>query len=78
MFEITTLILNIVIAILFVTCILYWFKIGNRFSRLITKIKNDYEFDNFNRSDLDESENVFPDKWLDKHMDWTQKMPKQT
>ena len=26
-----------------------------------------------NRSDLDESENVFPEKWLDKHMDWTQK-----
>ncbi|AGY45909.1 hypothetical protein P620_12390 [Lactococcus lactis subsp. lactis KLDS 4.0325] len=24
---------------------------------------------NFNRSDLDESENVFPEKWLDKHMD---------
>jgi hypothetical protein len=24
----------------------------------------------FNRSDLDESENVFPEKWLDKHMDW--------
>ncbi|NBL00211.1 MAG: hypothetical protein EOM50_19810 [Erysipelotrichia bacterium] len=23
----------------------------------------------FNRSDLDESENVFPEKWLDKHMD---------
>ena len=23
-----------------------------------------------NRSDLDESENVFPEKWLDKHMDW--------
>ncbi|MCT2921529.1 hypothetical protein EFT58_13585, partial [Lactococcus lactis] len=22
-----------------------------------------------NRSDLDESENVFPEKWLDKHMD---------
>ncbi len=59
MFEITTLIINIVIAIPFVTCILYWFKIGSRFSRLITKIKNDYEFDNFNRSDLDESENVF-------------------
>lgn len=25
--------------------------------------------DDFNRSDLDESENVFPEKWLDKHMD---------
>lgn len=24
---------------------------------------------NINRSDLDESENVFPEKWLDKHMD---------
>ena len=24
---------------------------------------------NFNRSDLDESENVFPEKWIDKHMD---------
>ncbi|MBS4463492.1 MULTISPECIES: DUF1660 domain-containing protein [Lactococcus] len=24
---------------------------------------------NWNRSDLDESENVFPEKWLDKHMD---------
>ena len=23
----------------------------------------------FNRSDLDESENVLPEKWLDKHMD---------
>ena len=23
----------------------------------------------FNRSDLDESENVFPENWLDKHMD---------
>ncbi|MDV4193174.1 DUF1660 domain-containing protein [Lactococcus lactis subsp. lactis] len=23
----------------------------------------------FNRSDIDESENVFPEKWLDKHMD---------
>ncbi|MCT0509705.1 hypothetical protein EFL24_13505, partial [Lactococcus cremoris] len=23
----------------------------------------------FNRSDLDESENVFHEKWLDKHMD---------
>ncbi|WP_259772126.1 DUF1660 domain-containing protein, partial [Lactococcus lactis] len=22
-----------------------------------------------NRSELDESENVFPEKWLDKHMD---------
>ncbi|SPS11871.1 hypothetical protein AMHIJAGA_01806 [Lactococcus lactis] len=22
-----------------------------------------------NRSDLDESENVFPEKWLDKHID---------
>ena len=26
-------------------------------------------WEHFNRSDLDESENVFPEKWLDKHMD---------
>ncbi|MCT4436641.1 hypothetical protein EFO12_13240, partial [Lactococcus cremoris] len=29
---------------------------------------NEFAWD-FNRSDLDESENVFPEKWLDKHMD---------
>lgn len=28
---------------------------------------NEFAWD-FNRSDLDESENVFPEKWLDKHM----------
>ena len=28
----------------------------------------DFNWD-FNRSDLDESENVFPEKWLDKHID---------
>ena len=27
------------------------------------------DYNEFNRSDLDESENVFPEKWLDKHMD---------
>ncbi|MBU7542930.1 DUF1660 domain-containing protein [Lactococcus lactis] len=29
----------------------------------------DERIKSFNRSDLDESENVFPEKWLDKHMD---------
>ncbi|MDG4957953.1 DUF1660 domain-containing protein [Lactococcus lactis] len=28
-----------------------------------------FDGSDFNRSDLDESENVFPEKWLDKHMD---------
>ncbi|MGF2203709.1 DUF1660 domain-containing protein [Lactococcus lactis] len=27
------------------------------------------DYNDLNRSDLDESENVFPEKWLDKHMD---------
>ncbi|WP_235589836.1 DUF1660 family phage protein, partial [Lactococcus lactis] len=29
----------------------------------------DQRIKSWNRSDLDESENVFPEKWLDKHMD---------
>ncbi len=28
-----------------------------------------FHSEDFNRLDLDESENVFPEKWLDKHMD---------
>ncbi|WP_282798720.1 DUF1660 family phage protein, partial [Lactococcus lactis] len=28
-----------------------------------------FDGSDFNRSDLDESENVFPEKWLDKHID---------
>ncbi|OJH47566.1 DUF1660 family phage protein [Lactococcus lactis] len=44
-----------------------WYIWVNKKDR--TCLKCDKTEKDFNRSDLDESENVFPEKWLDKHMD---------
>ncbi|MDV4193128.1 DUF1660 family phage protein [Lactococcus lactis subsp. lactis] len=44
-----------------------WYVWVNKKDR--TCLKCDKTKKDFNRSDLDESENVFPEKWLDKHMD---------
>lgn len=57
--EIATMIFNCITSIILIACILYWFKIGRRLSKVIARVEKDIEPDNFNRSDLDESENVF-------------------
>ena len=53
------MILSIITAVVFVICILYWFRIGYRLSRVIAKVEKDIEPDKIDRSQLDESENVF-------------------
>ncbi len=57
--EAATIIFNWITAIFFITCILYWYKIGYRLSKVITKVEKDIEPDKIERSELDESENVF-------------------
>jgi len=57
--EIATMIFNWIISIIFIACILYWYRIGYRLSKVIAKVEKDIEPDNINRSELDESENVF-------------------
>lgn len=57
--ETATIIINWITAILFITCILYWYKIGYRLSKVIAKVEKDIDTDNINRTDLDESENIF-------------------
>lgn len=54
-----TVILNIITAVVFVTCIIYWFRIGLRLSKVIDKVEKDFEPDEIDRSVLDESENIF-------------------
>ena len=44
-------------------------QLKQAFARIGTSINDAFKNSSFNRSDLDESENVFPEKWLDKHMD---------
>ena len=59
MIEMITMILNIITAVVFVTCIIYWFRIGLRLSKVIDKVEKDFEPDKIDRSELDESENIF-------------------
>ena len=57
--ETATIIINWITTILFITCILYWYRIGYRLSKVIATVENDIEPNKINRSELDESENVF-------------------
>ena len=57
--ETATIIFNWITSILFITCILYWYRIGYRLSKVIDKVEKDIETDKINRSELDESENIF-------------------
>lgn len=57
--EVVTMIFDWIISIILIACILYWYRIGYRLNKVIAKVEKDIEHDNINRSDLDESENVF-------------------
>lgn len=57
--EIATIIFNWIISVIFIACVLYWYRIGYRLSKIIAKVENDFEPDKIYRSELDESENIF-------------------
>ena len=59
-------IINLIGGIVLIGVVIFWGMLAKRFNKLLSNI----EQENIDRSELDESENVFShNKWLDEHID---------